>query len=380
MIQFKTPIDTTRLRMAYNNDVLHFYSTLSNAPRHCDVNLGSIPIRLYPAPDGTFRFNLKPYITALINTRNFEDNLKPSLQVLNPSSFVYDYTAGSYLSSNVSLGININDTTNDDASYTLAWLAGVEQPGDYNRFTRSDYFVLSPLKAKSTQHYYLKYWPGYPFDISLYMPSTLTFYLKNETNLLRASLPVKGRVARVVLSDGRTDESLDDLLPLVEGHNQLRYMSGSSNKTTDKFISLEKMPYCEGVYLKWLNKYGGYSYWLFENTFSVDRSTKYTGELDRDFANVENMYARATQIGKESQDSMKIIADLLTEDDRRIVEGIMDSPKIYLFTGKPFAQNDNRSWIEVTLKTTSARIKNARQKLTNFSFDIELPQRYTQGL
>lgn len=135
-----------------------------------------------------------------------------------------------------------------------------------------------------------------------------------------------------------------------------------------------------GVYLKWLNKYGGYNYWLFENTYSIDRSTKYTGELDRDFANLEQMYGRTSQIGKESQDSMKIIAEMLNDDERRIVEGILDSPKIYLFTGKPFSRNGNRNWIEVSLKTTNARIKNSKQPLTSFSLDIELPQRFTQTL
>src|SRR5690606_24397330 len=187
-------------------------------------------------------------------------------------------------------------------------------------------------------------------------------------------------VKRLVVSDGRTDVSLESQVPLINGINTLRYMSGSTPKASDKFISLEKMPCREGGYLKWLNKYGGYSYWLFEKTFPIDRSTKYTGELDRDYDNLEQMPARSIPIGKESQDTMKIVAELLTEDESRIVEGLLDSPKIYLFTGKPFAQNGITDWIEVTLKTTSARIKNARQPLTNFTFDIELPQRFMQTL
>jgi hypothetical protein len=184
----------------------------------------------------------------------------------------------------------------------------------------------------------------------------------------------------MVFSNGDDDETLEDILPLAEGYNTLRVMQLDTEADTDKFISLHKVPYKQGVYLKWLNALGGYSYWLFEDTYSIDRSTKQLGELDRDNDNLEDTFGRSIQIGKESQDSLKIIAELLTEDERRIVEGILDSPKIYLFTGKPFAQNGYRDWIEVSLKTTSARIKNPRQPLTNFTFDIELPMRYTQTL
>ena len=134
------------------------------------------------------------------------------------------------------------------------------------------------------------------------------------------------------------------------------------------------------MYFKWLNKYGGYSYWLFENTWSLDRSSKYTGELDRDTANLDEMFARTAQLGKESQDTIKVVAEHLNEEERGIVEGLVDSPKIYLFKGRPFSRSSARDWIEVTLKNTNVRLKNARQPLVNFAFDFELPIRYTQTL
>ncbi|QEE50114.1 hypothetical protein FUA48_11140 [Flavobacterium alkalisoli] len=377
MIVFTNPIDIYRVRMAYNNDVLNFYSTLPGKPKYCDLTFNNKPMRIYPAPDGTFFLNLKPYVTSYINTRNFEDTLTPNLEGLNTNSYVYNFENGSYFNTNLYFTIWMNDDAHDDNGYNLTWISGAHQLDDYNRRTTSDYFLLSPNKANSTQHYYLKYWEGYPFDVSLFMPNFTYFYLKNTTTALSVKLPTKARVSRLVFSDGRTDETLESLFPLVEGFNEIRFKKSTFDYSTDKFITLEKVPYKKGVYLKWLNNYGGYSYWLFENTYSIDRSTQQIGELDRDYFNLENSFGRTTQIGKESMDTLKITAELLNDDERRIVQGILESPKVYLFTGKPLSQNGKNNWMEVTLKTSNARIKNPKQQLTNFTFDIELPQRYT---
>jgi hypothetical protein len=202
------------------------------------------------------------------------------------------------------------------------------------------------------------------------------FSIVNETNAIAQSFQRKGNITRLVFSDGDSDETLETVLPLSDGINRLKI----SVQQQQKWAIVEKVPYRCGVYLKWLNAFGTYSYWLFEDTYSIDRASKYLGEVGNDNANLEDSFSRSLQIGKESQDTMKIIAELLTEDERSIVEGILDSPKIYLFTGKPFARNSYRDWIEVTLKTGNARIKNPKQPLTNFTFDIELPVRYTQTL
>lgn len=382
MIVFTTGIEPNRLYMAFNNHVVRFRSnTIGAEPLYCDITAGSaLNVRLYPDPLGNFFFNFKPYVSALINRRNFNDNTNVEINSNEPQAFVYGFNHGTFLQLMVNFRITLlteETETTEVTGHALSWLAGVEQINDYNNFNSNGLYVLSPFRKLSATDYYLKYWQGYPFDMPFYTSGTgITLY--NETNLLSASFSILGYGERLFFSDGRTDESLEDLLPLVEGYNKLK-LSGSGT-ANDKYIMLEKMGYKSGVYLKWLNKYGGYSYWLFEDTYSVDRSTKHLGEIDRDNANLTEANTRTNQIGKESQDTIKIIAELLTEDERRIVEGILDSPKIYLFTGQPYSRSSLKDWTEVTLKTTNARLKNAKQPLTNFTFDIELPVRYTQRL
>lgn len=378
MIVFTTPIDATRLHMAYNNHIVRFYGN-AGEPMYCDITGLNLSIRLYPNPAGQFFCNFKSYISALINRRGFADNTDPIIDSSEPSSFIYNFTQGTFLQMALTFKITYADSPPDYAGHVVSWLAGVEQIGSSMPLAVHNRYVLSPFRKLSGNSYFLKYWQGYPFDMQVYT-SGITLRLYNETNLLSAQFSVLGYGDRIFFSDGRTDETLEDLLPLVEGFNKLRLMSSPSGSVTDKYILLEKVPYKCGVYLKWLNKYGGYSYWLFENAYTLDRSTKYTGEIDRDTVNLDDAYTRTVQLGKESQDTMRIIADLLTEDERGIVEGILDSPKIYLFTGQPYARSSRKDWIEVSLKTTGARLKNAKQPLTNFTFDLELPQRYTQKL
>lgn len=377
-VLFEQDIEPGKLRKAYNNDIVKIYSSISN-PSYCDIETTGFKARLYPDPQERFYFNFRPFVSALINTRNFEDRLVPAITDGNAETFIYNATEGTYISMDVSFKIGHINGGVDTVTHNLAWFAGVEQAGDYTTFLRSGCYVLTPFKKDTANHYYIKYWEGYPFDINIYYAENV-MYLKNQTTLLSQEFNLPGKISRLVLSDGRTDETLESLLPLTDGYNKLRLMAAATDSETDKFITLEKIPYTCGVYLKWLNKYGGYSYWLFENTYSADRNTKQLGELASDNYNLEDTFTRAIQIGKESQDTIKVIAELLNEEERNIVEGLLESPKIYLFTGSPFSQNSYRNWIEVSLKTTGARLKNARQPLTNFTFDVELPQRYTQTL
>jgi len=373
-IVFIQPLQANKLRMAFNNDIIRFRSNTPLPVAYADVTAAGLNVRLYPNPAVEFFINMKPYVCALINTRNFEDTLHTDL----PNTFIYDYSEGSVLNLNLDIKIVFTDTTSQHQTFGLTWLAGVEQLDNNNSFIKSDNLILSPFKSYTNNYHFLKYWQGYPFDMSFY--STGTLQLINQTNLLVSEFDMPGQVNRLVFSDGRTDETLEEIMPLVEGFNEFRAVTKYQQIETDRFMLLEKVSYKCGVYFKWLNKYGGYNYWLFEDTYSIDRNSKSLGELDRDNDNVDTALNRSLQVGQQSQDTIKVIAERLNIDERIIVEGILESPKIYLFTGQPFARNDYNDWIEVSLKTTNARIKNFKQNLTNFVLDFELPVRYTQTL
>lgn len=378
-IKMLSDFDPERLRMAYNNDVIRFGKSVPHhTALYSDINIGGVLVRLYPDPKGNFYFNFKPYAMALINTRDFEDTLVPGIEGGNAATFVYDFANGTVLSCEVSISMMTEEDGIVESTYPLCWLAGAEQLDDNRIFLKTRSYVLSPGQKHDRNRWYLKYWEGYPFDIPFYLHSK-KLKLTNNSNGLAEEFTFDSLAARLVVSDGRTNTSIEDLLPLMSGYNDL-HLDFDGEDGRDSYISLEKIPSACGVYFKWLNRYGGYSYWLFENTYSVDRSSRSMGELDRDNENLEDTFARTSQIGRESRDTIRVVAELLTQDEVRLLEGILDSPKIYMFTGRPFSRNSYRDWIEVALKTGNARIKNPKQPQTNFTFDLELPERYTQTL
>ncbi|MFL9845077.1 hypothetical protein [Flavobacterium rhizosphaerae] len=387
-IIFSPPLDSNKLRMAYNNDIFRFYSDSNLQPKYCDISSVGMQIRLYPNPEGKFMFNFKSYIAARINANDFEDTIDPDLQTDNIYSFYYNFTSGNFIQLSFSFTITFEssvqgepETTESEAAI-LSWIGGVEQLGEYGYYDNTGLLVLSPHTKDNTAKSYVKYWQGYPFDIAFYRyPAAII--VKNLSNLISQTFySISGYIRRLYFSDGRTDESIENIIPLNEGFNELK-ITRNVNSPAEKdiqYLTVEKIPYKCGIYLKWLNHLGGYNYWLFENTYSIDRSTKYLGELDNDYYNIEDTTSPVKQIGKESQDTIKVLAELLTEEERQVLKGILDSPKIYMFTGQPFAQNGIKNWVEVRLTNSSVRIKNPRERLTNFSFDLELPKRYTQTL
>lgn len=376
MIQFTKGPSIDKLRDAYNNDILQFSSSIAGIPAKCEITGAGFPtVVLYPAPDNSFWVNLRPYIIALINTRRFEDRTLTNL----PTQYLYDFTDGSYKELALTIKIIFADASNDTSVYNFAWLSSVQQMEDYLVLAKQDYYVLSPFKRDTANQFYVKYWTGYPMDVPFYFPSPHMWF-KNETTGIEEIFSISWLVTRLFISDGATDVTLGDYIPLLDGRNNFRIKTDALDSPKDKFLTLEKVDNTCGVYIKWLNQFGCYNYWLFEHTSIIERSTRYSDEVAFDNDNLGTAYARTLQTGKSSQDTLKAVATLLTDEENYLLSGIIDSPKIYLFTGKPFSRSTPENWIEVKLKTNQARTKNAHTSMNNYELEFELPARYTQML
>lgn len=383
-IVFSKDIPTDKLLTAYNNHVVRFSSDSELIPATAQITGLGIDNVLYPHPNGSFYFNFREYVSNEINTKNFADDIPYDLDDSNSDTFTYDVSDGFYLEDTVTFRINFTDSSSETITRNLKFYTGVDQLEDYKKneifFVSSQIAVLSPVEDRSNNSTYIKYWQGYPFEFSFYNNQfpIAPFTLKNTSNGMQHEFKTKGKFTALFLSDGRTDVTIDNFLPMVFGLNNIQFFIGAVNQNIN--LTIDKQESTCGVYIKFLNKNGRFNYWLLSSNHFRNRGSKYLTEYYNDFENLEDTLSPTLQSGKSAQDNLKCAAEKLNEKEKLIFEGIIDSPKIYLFTGERFSKATFTDWMEVRLKTSSFPIRQPRTKLYSFYIELELPDRYMQTL
>ena len=381
-VVFDKDLDTTKLLFAYNNNIVRFKSDdLVKIPKTAQLIGLGIDVLLYPHPNGSFYFNFKEYVSALINTKNFIDDTPYDLDGLDDESFTYDVSNGCYLQGDIVFKINFTDDTFESTVKNLSFIAGAEQLEDYKKkeilFQANKLIVLSPVADRTNNTTYLKYWEGYPFEFSFYNRDfpTSAFKIKNNSNGLDYEFTSKGKVTSMFLADGRTDVTIEDFLPLTLGQNNCQFLIDDVNQNLNLII--DKADTDCGIYVKFLNKYGRFNYWLFSKNYFRNRSSKYLAELENDFEDLGDTISPTLQVGKISDGTIKCAALKIDENQKRILEGIIDSPKILMFTGDRFSKSDLTDWLEVRLKTTTFSVESPNKKIHSFYLELDLPARNT---
>jgi hypothetical protein len=134
-----------------------------------------------------------------------------------------------------------------------------------------------------------------------------------------------------------------------------------------------------GIYLKWFNANGGYSYWLFDKFYSDTTSTKTIDEIVGKYDNLKNVNSFSTITGKEANATYKIQTrfNVLYKE---YITSILTSPSVEMYVHQtPFNQIDVNKFIAVKLSDGSFTFNN---KNSNFKLDltITLPEILTVNL
>lgn len=377
-IIFDKDLREDRVNLAYNNNVVEFHSdNLVLQPSYCDITILTDVIRLYPSPSGSFYYNFKEFITTILNVDNFKDDLNPNLSV----SYSYDWTNKVLLFEDIVFNMVFQDDSTETDTKSVYWLSGYVQLSNYKQL----YPSLDLLINKSTllqrplndsyYNFFSKYWAGYPFDLTVLKIADNDLDITNNTNAINFVFDeIDTDVERLVFSDGRTDTSIEDNLPLITGYNDL-------DVNTQFNILLQKIvPTCtDGHYVKWINSFGGWSYWLFYKG-NENIATKEVGFLFNNYNNLEDTISPSISLGKTTETTIQLKQDAITEFDYTILKDLIDSTKVYLFTGTPFSQNTFNDWVEVNLKQGNFRTSNSRGDQYSLNLGIELPLNVTRTL
>jgi hypothetical protein len=389
-IVFSKELNELDLLFAYNNNnVIFSHDTVLTSTKATVYLTGfDFEFTLYPDPSGNFHFNFKTAVSNLINQNNFADNscfdlVTPIVNDFKESvisdggtfeSFeclvqqIYDlgvdpiiaWTDEIFKYTNVVYTIYFSNNSTNTVTKSYAFLSAYVNYQNFKKLYPSfPYPIATEMMLKPIA--YLKYWNGYPFDFTWYNgnESDLVFNVNGTTETYTNSEIVN----RVIISNGG-----NEFITLNTGYNTINNFQ--IEKITDR---------CNGHYIKWLNSFGGWNYWLFYKGNDT-LTTKDLGQIFNDYNDVVDTVSPYISIGKTSENNIAVRQDNITENEMLILNDLLDSPKVYLFTAE---QNENATcndWLEVNIKSGSFIVSNSREKMTSLNITIELPTNTTKIL
>lgn len=376
------------LLMAYNNNVIEFYSDTFITPLNATIQIGANPpVVIYPQPSGVFYYNFKTLMSSIINFDNFKDETQ-----YVTGAFDYDwskiYKEYSVSGSPISVTIKLIDNTTETETLSLKWLAGFFQR--LTPFKTTPLAGLQILSQRFDVRHYAKMWLGYPFDITIYNPNVYasSYAGVNVTNSASGIVDPSTtltlafyKMLRLLINDGSSDIT-EAPFEIKVGLNPLAFTDELAGSVT-KYLDLEvvdpclKTDYLEQtpqLYVKWLNSFGGWNYWLFESA-DIVRNTKDLGEIDNNSLDLNDSVSPTIQIGKTSVDRYNITTDVINRQELMVLNDLLDSEKIFIYTKPAYSAYLPTNWLQVSLNTTSVNVQKSKNKFNRFDLVLETPQR-----
>ncbi len=364
--------DLLPVNPVYNDSIINYSSTTLTGVTYSEVTIGSSTFKVYPI-SGVFTYNFKEVAKVLINQNNFSDTIIPNLAV----KYIYD---DSTLALTLSPTIKIyNTTTAETLTKNYKFLKNVEQLVGYKEKSAINKDVRILLPTTNYTDYYLPYFEGYPNDFSIYgLVSGDTFFFRNVSTLNQSTTFTSNNsdTKRVFFSDGGTNEFTTTLLNLSSTTNLVELWVNNSFKSNIKIKRIESK--C-GIYLKWFNASGGYSYWLFDEFFSDTLNTKTIDDISGSYSNLQSITNTGNITGKNGNKTYKLSSNF-SEIEKEHLTSLLLSPMVEMYVNNtPFNQTDTAKFIGVKVNDGSSTFNN---KYSNYKMDITitLPALFTQTL
>lgn len=385
-ITFIKAISTTHFLNTYNNNIVEFSSDNVLDSVKCSIAIGSFNFVITPI-NNLFRFNFKEVVKVLINTNNFED--------LNIPDILEDVTQDDNLLSsfNVIYTVSFSDDSEETTNKDYTFLKSVDQISEYTEKPLTDHLVLNKKE--------LTFFKGYPFDIGYYNTADFTI-VNNTNNTSKSFTSAHNKGLRLWFSSGEYElsESAEEKAFVVritsltggvyyedencykwkqeylfnEGLNNLTITNGSNE---DISLVVKQKRICSGVYLKWVNEEGAWSYWLFNSIYKDTVKAKTIDVFNNDFNNINETYSTVLTTGKKAVNTLKLLADNLSLTEVEQLKSIVTSPRVELYNGIQDEDLTVSSWQSVTVSDGGFTILNTKRNLNKLAINI-IKNKYTQ--
>lgn len=373
-IQILNDFDDSKFYSCFQNMIIEFHSDSNSAASYAKISGFENEIRLNPNPkNNTFWFDLQAHVRNELIRNYLKHNYALGTDPQDYQTFILQNTNSYYYEEKVKLSVTLLDGSTDFLALNLKTYLGVR---NYNQ--HKEQLQDFQLAGNSV----VKYWKGLPFTIDVIGTNfdfQLTRFTFNQTATIPLS-PFSGKtkcIFSITLDNGETPFIISGQEFMLEAVNPLIIQSNNLAEDVQLATVLKKENYCYGSYFKFRNKYGGWSYYLFEK-HEESIKARDIGSLNNDFENFLQNPSPTLQIGKNSQNTIRGIVFKSTELDREILEDIIDSPKIFYYLNEPNQSSTENDWLEVKLKTTNFSVKRNDLSRWDIVFDFELPENHNQ--
>lgn len=217
------------------------------------------------------------------------------------------------------------------------------------------------IGERYTQNKTLTYFKGYPFTLPLYVEKEILLEAINEREEVFSFGAISGgkhnlRLNEVeafkrikIVSVGSSEYSIFDYtFDFTFGPQRV-----IAKNTIDLDISIN-IAECvsDGIYLRWINKYGEYNYYLFQtsNQSAVVKNSDIQFDNVYYTTDLTDGYHQGVSknIGKNIEQTKKLFAHLVDSDTFDFLQHLVESPVVDMFLG--YGENDVERWVSVNVQ------------------------------
>ena len=366
--------DLLAINPAYNDSIIQYASDTLTGNTRSEIVVNGITFNVVPL-NGTFTFNFKEIVKSIINTNHFEDTVIPNLT----AGYLY---SDSNIRKSINVTIRIIGSSTEVLNKSYVFLRGVEQLPDYHRMSQIAPTTRVLLPTNNYTDYYCKFTEGYPFDIAIQFPSFSTYYFKNVTTGFQTSTynNLTTSTRRIFFSDGANTTTETEALVMSSTLNKLELWTNSTlgTPTFRANIYVMKEDSDCGVYLKWLNRFGSYSYWKFDSVYKSTITSKTIDDFAGKYDNLQNVTSTSYLIGKTAINTLQV-STTYTAQDALYLQDLNTSPAVWMYTSKePFHQIQEGDFFGVKVNDFSFENINTKSNKGKCSVTITMPNYFTQ--
>lgn len=163
--------------------------------------------------------------------------------------------------------------------------------------------------------------------------------------------------------------------------NTVQYQILNTKPTIpNKYVELDTNE-CKGTYIKWLNEYGNYNYWLFPKSRDERTEGEEIFRINRNIFGYSYKFSNEFTVGFEGRKFITV-RDIVNKDFWYLFDSLVTSPEVYVLKDSWEVGTDAgpEDWYKIIQSDVEFERTRYQRNTAELEFEFELPKPYTQKL